>query len=31
MHLDTSELRNALEIARAAIAKFRGDIKPERL
>jgi hypothetical protein len=30
IHLHTSELRNDLQTARAAIAKFRGGIKPQR-
>ena len=30
IQLNTGELRNALQVARAAIAKFRGGIKPER-
>jgi len=30
IHLHTSELRDAVQTARTAIAKFRGSIKPER-
>jgi hypothetical protein len=30
IHLNTSELRNALQAARDAIVKFRAGIKPER-